>query len=197
MRPGDGRNHQQRADDGASLVHDRVQTESPSVPNFLRGPGEQYISRRSTQRLAGTFDDNQDRRGLPVLRECERGHGNHVHRVTEKGDGPIGPGAIGEASREEAQAGAQHFANAGNDGNLKCRGAEIPEVRADDAMRALIGHVGEQAYDAKTDDEAQSGTSFVRVVIVRNRLVPQAAMVTCALSRHEAHHRQTADAGTG
>ena len=179
MRPSHGRYHQQRTNHCASLVHDRVQPESPSVPHFLRRSREQDIPRRAPERLARALKDNQDRCGLPVLRKRQRRHCNHVHRVAEEGDGPIGASAIGESPRKEAQASPQHLTNTGNDGNLQGRGPQILQVRPDDAVRPLVRHVGEQAYDAQADDETERRRAFTGGDLVRTRFVPHAAMLAC------------------
>src|SRR6516225_8191538 len=53
----------------------------------------------------------------------------------------------------------------GDDTDRRRRDAEQPEIRPDDAARALIGHVAEQADDAKKDDEDDGGAARQHLAI--------------------------------
>jgi len=55
----------------------------------------------------------------------------------------------------------QHFANPGDDSDLRCAGAEIVQEWTDHAAGAFIRDIGEHADDTQADDEADRAFALI------------------------------------
>ena len=161
--PGDREHHQQRANHGAGLVHDAVQTEAPSVANRFRGPGKQHIACGAAQSFSGPLSDHQQRRYLPGSRICHGGDSNHVYCVTEESDGPVGVRSVGEAAREIAQTGGQHLPEARNESHLRGGGAKLLQIGSDNAVGPFVRHVGKEADDTEANNEFEGRATLLPV----------------------------------
>ncbi|MEJ0040784.1 MAG: hypothetical protein WDM81_00520 [Rhizomicrobium sp.] len=145
----------QRAGDGAGLVERLLQAERPALADVIAGFRLHRVGGRAADRLARTFEHDEERGGLPIEGEGHRGHREHGQGIAADGQRPIGAGGLRDASRDEADGIAGEFAAARDDPDRRAAGAERGEVFAVQSAHAFIGHVGEQADDAEGDDEGE------------------------------------------
>jgi hypothetical protein len=115
---------------------------------------QEHIAGGSAQALSHALEDHEERRYLPAPHKRERRHGDQIHGVSEDCDGPVGARAIGEAAGEQPKTRGEHFAKAGDEPDLECIRAEVSEKRPENAARAFVGRVREQAHDTKNGDKA-------------------------------------------
>jgi hypothetical protein len=100
------------------------------------------------------------------------GTGGHLHDVAENRDRPEAPCRVGQTSRNQPQAVAEQFAEAGNHPDHGAARRERSEERPEDAARAFVGEIGEEAEDANQQDEAESSAiavAFVSAFRLRKR----------------------------
>ncbi len=149
----DDQGDEQRAEQRAGLVERLVDAEAPSVAHLLGGVGEHRVAGRIAGRLSDAFEDDQQRRDLPAAGEREQRHDRHLQDVAADRDRPVPAGPVRAPSREQPQAVPQQLAEAGDHADGQGAGAEQPQVLADDAPRALVGEVGEEAHHADDQHE--------------------------------------------
>ena len=115
--------------------------------------GQKSVLGRGTYGLSKPLGaiEQQDR-GDHVGR-ADEGHAEHRQRVAGNGPGPVVPAPLDEVPGRHPQAIADELPCASNDSDNRCRGPEGREVGPDDAARALVDHVGEQADQAEAEDE--------------------------------------------
>ena len=161
MRPRHRGRHQQRSQNGARLIHRRMQTKSRSVSYDFSRFGKQDITGWSTQTLSRALRHHEKRCCLPATGERQARHDNQIQKISQCCDGPIRPCAIRQAPGKIAQTRGDHFAQSGDNSHLSGAGAKIPKQRTDDAVRAFVSHVGEQTDEAQRYNESKSGFTFV------------------------------------
>jgi hypothetical protein len=118
---------------------------------------EHHITRRVASRLADPFEDDQQRRHLPAPGQRQQRHCRHLDDVAGDRDRPELAGAVAEPARDQAQAVAEQFAEAGDRRHRRRAGAKHGEIGANDAARSFVGEVGEKAHDADQQDKPQRG----------------------------------------
>src|SRR6266571_1820696 len=146
----------------ARLIHRRMQTESPTVANYVGRFGKQNVDGRSAQTFAGALSDDQQRCRLPIPGKREKRHCDEIQKISEDRNRPVSACSIDELARKQAQARGDHFAQPRDETNLRCGRAEALKERPDNAARAFISHIGEQADYAKGDDETKCRFALAR-----------------------------------
>lgn len=117
-------------------------------------------TRRVAGRLPDRLQDDQQGGHLPAPGQRQQRHDRHLEDVPADGDRPVPLCLVRRTPGHQAQAVAGQLAESGDDGDRQRPGAEQCQVWSDDAPRALVGEVREEAHDANEHDELESRRCF-------------------------------------
>ena len=131
------------------------------MPDDFRRFRKQDVARRPAQTFSRAFGDYEQGRSLPIAGERETGDNHQIQKVADGSNRPIGACAIREASRKISQARRDHLAQSRDDADLRRARAQVFEQRPNDAVRAFVGHVSEQADKAQRDNESKCAFSIL------------------------------------
>src|SRR5262249_44705507 len=104
---------------------------------------EQNVARWSAQTFSRALGNYQKCRRFPTSRKGQTRHHHEIKEIAERGNGPVGLGAISQPAGEIAQASRNHFPKTCNDADLGRTGPEVFQERPNDTMSALVSHVCE------------------------------------------------------
>ena len=149
--------HDQRADQGAGLVHGFVQPETPSPAHLMGRVGQHGVARRRADGLARPLQHHEGHGCLPSPRQRECWHGQQIQPIADQGDRPVPPRPVAQIARGQPEAVPEEFAEPSNNPDHRGRRPQVLEVRAGDAPPALVRHVREQAHDPEKHDESEGG----------------------------------------
>ena len=120
-----------------------VQAKTPAEPGLTARVRQHRVARRDADPPACPLGDDQDNRKLPAAGQRKERHGQEIDAIANNRDWPIAAGTIAEIARDKPQCVAEELAKSRDKADDRGARSEDAKVRAGDAARAFIGHVGE------------------------------------------------------
>ena len=164
---------QHRAEKRPDLVEHLLDAEALADALLRGGKGQDGVLRGLFDGLAHTLDDEQRARPDPAVLadERERRHGQHVEHVADDRHRPVVLGLVRELAEHVAHRVAHELPEAGDEADRPGRGAQQRQIRAADARRPLVRHVGKQAHDSEQHHE-RHGLRVFPLLLILHRLSP-------------------------
>ena len=146
---------QHRAEERTDLVEHLLNAEALADALLRGGKGENGVLRGLFDGLAHALDDEQRARPDPAVLadERERRHSQHVEHIADDRHRPVVLRLVRELAEHVAHRVAYELAEAGDEADRPGRGTQQRQVRAADARRAFVRHVGKQTHDAEQQHE--------------------------------------------
>ena len=108
--------------------------------------------------LAHALNDEQSAGPYPAVfaNECQCGNGQYIEKIAEDRHRPIALRLVRQLTEHIAHRVAHELAESGHKADHARARPQQRQIRAADAGRTFVRHIGKQAHDAKEHDERSS-----------------------------------------
>ena len=158
---------QHRACERTDLIEHLLNAEAPAHALLRGGEGHDRVLCRLFDGLAHALNDEQSASPYPAVLadECQCGNSQYIEKIAEDGHRPVALRLVRQLAEHIAHRVAYELAESGHKADHARARPQQGKIRAANAGRTFVRHIGKQAHDAKEHDEGHRLRPFLFLLL--------------------------------